>query len=53
MSADEFIAQYGQIEIMKMMKANGEDISDMHSNGSGGRSSIAGGKMDDAKNMMR
>ena len=36
MSADEFIEQYGRIEILKMMKANGdtEGVEEMMSRGS-------------------
>lgn len=63
MSADEFIEQYGQIELVKMMKAQGEDITGMSTasaavrgRGSVGRSSNASGGaigMGEMKDLMR
>lgn len=44
MGADEFIEQYGKIELLKMMKADGQnidkEIKDLKRAGSAGRSSI-------------
>ena len=59
MSADEFIEQYGRIEMLKMMKADGDsDGFDMMSRGSMGRevSTGRGSKvigMGEMKNMLR
>ena len=56
MSAEEFIEQYGRIELMKMMKAEEDAGGDVGSRGSGGaRQSMAGAAMSmgDMKDMMR
>ena len=56
MSAEEFIEQYGRIELMKMMKAE-EDANDPDgtSRGGGARPSMAGAAMSmgEMKDMMR